>query len=252
MGKTGRALLQAIVMGETDPHKLAYITFGRLKSTREERAEALHGRITDHHRYMIRLHLIQIEAIEAMIADIENQLEEACRPFEQKVRILTTIPGISEVLATTIIAEIGVDMTRFPTAGHLVSWAGLCPRMDESAGKRRSTRIRHGDPWLKTALLQAAWAASHTKCTYLNAQFVRLRFRRGPKKAAVAVAASILTAIYHMLKNNTKYVDPGHDYFDKYRPQKTVKRLLGRLRQLGVEIDRSALVIPPVTPPLVS
>ena len=150
---------------------------------------------------------------------------------------MTTIPGINELSACVILAEIGCDMGRFPTAGHLISWAGLCPKNDESAGKRRSTRMRKGAPWLKTTLVQCAWAAARKKASYLQAQFHRLRARRGAKKAIGAVAASILTAAYHMLKNGTLYQDLGPDHFDKRAQAKHVHRLIDRLRNLGFAVQ---------------
>ena len=142
--------------------------------------------MTDHHRFLLRLHLSQIESLEALIADLDTRIEEALDPFRAHVERLTSAPGISTTVASVILAEIGADMSRFPTAGHLISWAGLCPRMDESAGKRRSTRLRKGASWLKTVLVQAAWAAARKKDGYLRAQFLRLRSRRGPKKGVVA------------------------------------------------------------------
>jgi transposase len=153
---------------------------------------------------------------------------------------LTTIPGVSDVVAQTIVAEIGVDMTRFPTVGHLISWAGLCPRMDESAGKRRSTRVRHGAPWLKTTLVQAAWAGKRAHHTYLQAQFHRLSARRGPKKAIVAVAASTLTAVYFILRDGTEYHDLGGEYFDQRQKTRTVRRLTKRLEALGYDVQIKA------------
>ena len=176
--------------------------------------EALRGRIMKHHRFLLRLHLQQIDAIDTAVAEIDREVNERIEPFRITVELLTTIPGIGELAARIIAAEIGNDMSRFATAAHLVSWAGLCPRNDESAGKRRSTRMRHGAPWLKTTLIQCSWAAARKKGSYIHAQFHRIRSRRGAKKAIGAVAASILTAIYHMLKNGTCYQDLGPDHFD--------------------------------------
>jgi transposase len=198
--------------------------------------------VTDHHRFMIGLHLRQVEALEAGIAQLERQIERLLRPFRDRVERLTTIPGVSHIVAQVLVAEIGLDMTRFPTAGHLVSWAGLCPRMDESAGKRRSTRLRHGTPWLKTTLVTAGWGAAASRDTYLRAQFVRLKTRRGPKKAVVAVAASILTAAYHILRDGAEYRDLGADYFDRRNRSGVVRRLSRRIESLGyhVEVHRVA------------
>jgi transposase len=147
------------------------------------------------------------------------------------------MPGVSDVVAQVIVAEIGTDMNRFPTAGHLVSWAGLCPRLQESAGKRRSTRTRHGAPWLKTVMVQAAWAASRKRDSYLKAQFLRLKSRRGPKKAILAVAASMMVAIYHMLRDGVEYQDLGGDHFDRRDRTKIAHRLIRRLEELGMEVN---------------
>jgi len=160
-------------------------------------------------------------------------VERDLDPFRDAVRLLRTIPGVGDLAARAIVAEIGTDMGRFPTAGHLVSWAGLCPRNDESAGKRRSTRLRQGAPWLKTTLVQCAWAASRKKDGYLRAQFQRLRQRRGPKKAVCAVAASILTAAWHMLRDGTLWHDLGPDHFHRRSPEQQAEALARRIAKLG-------------------
>jgi transposase len=193
------------------------------------------------HRFLLRLHLQQIEALEAAIATIDREVEANLASARAAVQLLTTIPGISTLAAQVIVAEIGTDMSRFPTAGHLLSWAGLCPHNDESAGKRRSTRLRHGAPWLKTTLMQCAWAASRKKASYLQAQFHRLRSRRGPKKAICAVAASILTAAYHMLKDGTVYQDLGPDHFDRRSKETQTRRLVRRLADLGYTVEITPL-----------
>ncbi|MCP4382424.1 MAG: IS110 family transposase [Hyphomicrobiales bacterium] len=175
--------------------------------------------------------------LDAAVAEIDREVEDIIEPFRQAVSLLTSIPGISDLSARVILAEIGRDMSRFPTAGHLVSWAGLCPRNDESAGKRRSRRLRKGDPWLKTALVQCAWAASRKKQSYLRAQHHRIRSRGGAKKATCAVAASIITAIYHMLKDGTFYQDLGYDHFDRRTKTAHTKRLVNRLKNLGYSVQ---------------
>ncbi|MCF4129622.1 transposase [Methylobacterium sp. SyP6R] len=164
---------------------------------------------------------------------IDAQVERDLGPFREAVKLPVTIPGISDLTAQVILSEIGPDMSRFPTAGHLISWAGLCPRNDEGAGKRRSTRLRKGAPWLKTALVQAAWAGMRKKASDVRAQFQRLRGRRGPKKAICAVAASLLTAIYHMCKTGTAYVDPGHNHGHKAAPTIRAKALVRQIERLG-------------------
>lgn len=237
LGTSGRAILKALIAGETDPERLLAHTTGRLKAPRERLLEGLRGAATDHHRFMLKLHLRQIDALERGVRQLERQMEKLLRPFRERTQQLVTIPGVSDTVAQVLIAEIGLDMTRFPTAGHLVSWAGLCPRMDESAGKRRSNRTRQGAPWLKTTLVMAAWAATGARNTYLRAQFQRLKTRRGPKKAVVAVAASILTAAYYILRDHVPYQDLGADYFDRRDRTAVVRRLRRRIESLGYRVD---------------
>lgn len=236
LGKSGRAFLAAIIAGETDPERLADHAKGRLKASREEIVEALRGRVTDHHRFTIRMHLDQITALEKSIDEISKRVGERLEPFRDKVRLLTTIPGVSEITAQVIASEMGTDVSRFRSADALVSWAGLCPRSDESAGKRRSTRIRKGAQWLKTVLVQAAWAASRKKNSYLRALYHRLKARRGSMKAIVALAASMLRSVWFMLKRNEEYRDLGEQHFDERARNRTANRLLKRLKDLGVEV----------------
>ena len=240
VGVSGRAILAAIIAGETDPERLADCTTGRLKAGRAEIAAAVHGRVTSHHRFLLKLHLAQIDALSGAVQKLERQVDEVLRPFREAADRLKTMPGVSETVARVLIAEIGVDMTRFPSAGHLVSWAGLCPRLDESAGKRRSTRIRHATPWLKATLIQAAWAATRKNGSYLQAQFRRLKGRRGPKKAIVAVAASMLTAAYFMLRDETDYHDLGGRYLANRDTERVKQHLLRRLQDLGVVVEVKA------------
>lgn len=236
LGKSGRAILAALVAGESDPARLAALAGGRLKASRAELVAALEGRVTAHHRFMLQLHLTQIAALEAAVQELDARLEAALAPFRAVVDRLITIPGVSQVVARVLVAEIGPDLRRFPTAGHLVSWAGLCPRLHESAGKRLSTRVRPGTPWLKTTLVQAAWAAVRTKGSYLQAQFLRLKSRRGPKKAIIAVAASMLTAVYYMLTRAVPYHDLGAAHFERRDHAKLAQRLVRRLRDLGFTV----------------
>jgi transposase len=233
MGVSGRAILQALIDGERDPDRLLAPLRRGVKAPPEKLRAALTGRITERHRFLLRLHLRQVDALDAAIAEIDREVDRELDPFRRAVRLLRTIPGVSDLTAQVIISEIGTDMSRFPTAGHLISWAGLCPRNDESAGKRRSTRLRHGAPWLKTTLVQCAWAASHKKLSCLQAQFHRLRHRRGPKKAICAVAASILTAAYHMLRDGTLYQDLGADHFRRASPEVQATRLARQIAKLG-------------------
>jgi transposase len=241
LGLSGRRMIEALIAGETDPSTLAALAHRRIKATPAELEAALRGRVTKHHRFLLRLHLKQVDAIDAAVDAIDQEVDAQIEPFRTAVQLLITIPGIDELSACIILAEIGHDMSRFPTAGHLISWAGLCPKNDESAGKRRSTRMRKGAPWLKTTLVQCALAAASKKASYLQAQFHRLRARRGGKKAIGAVAASILTAAYHMLKNGTVYEDLGPAHFDKRAQGKQVHRLIDRLRNFGFDVQITPL-----------
>lgn len=243
MGQSGRAVLDALVKGECDPAGLQALVSPRVKAAPEAIRAALTGRIGDHHRFLLGVHLRQYDGLKAAIAEIDAQVERDLGPFREAVKLLVTIPGISDLTAQVILSEIGPDMSRFPTAGHLISWAGLCPRNDESAGKRRSTRLRKGAPWLKTALVQAAWAGVRKKTSYIRAQFQRLRSRRGPKKAICAVAASLLTAIYHMLKTGTAYIDPGPDHGRKGAPTIRAKALARQIERLGFACEIKAVEI---------
>jgi transposase len=237
LGVSGRAVVRALIAGETDPGRLADVTSGRLKASPAQLGEVLQGRVTDHHRFMLRLHLQQIEGLEQAVEGVERRIEDQLTPFRAAIDLLLTMPGLRTTAAAVIVAEIGTDMTVFPTAGHVVSWAGLCPRLDESAGKRRSTRTRPTAPWLKPVLIQAAWAAARKKDSYFGAQFRRITTRRGPKKAIVAVAASMLTAAYHMLRDGVEFQDLGSQHFERQHKAQLAQRLVRRLRGLGVEVE---------------
>lgn len=239
IGKSGRAMLEALIAGETSAEKLADLAKGNLRPKRAELAKALHGRVRHHHRFLLRLHLDQIDATNRSIATVEQEVGSLLEPFRKAVEHLKTMPGVSDTVAQVIVSEIGVDMTRFPTAGHLISWAGLCPRNDESAGKRRSTRVRKGAPWLKTVLVQAAWTTIRTR-GYLRSQFLRLKSRRGPKKAILAVAATMLQAGYFMLRDDVDYRDLGDNYFDRMDKDKAASRLVRRLHDLGYDVALTA------------
>lgn len=236
LGVSGRRILDAIIGGETDPERLAGLRV-RLQCSRAELVEALRGQVRDHHRFLLKQHLRMIVELKQTVEAFDRRIAVSLEPFRAAVGRLTAIPGVSTTTAEIVLAEIGTDMSRFPTVGHLISWAGLCPRLDESAGKRRSSRVRHGAPWLKTVLVQAAWAAARAKETYLRAQFLRLKSRRGPKKAAIAVAASILTATYHMLRDETEYRDLGPDHFNRRDTGRVAERLARRIRDLGYEVQ---------------
>jgi transposase len=239
LGLSSRRILDALIAGQTAPQVLAKLAHNNIKATSTELEASLHGRVTAHHRFMLRLHLDHLKGVAAAIARIDQEVDGNVEPFRVAIEMLSTIPGISSLSAEVIVAEIGTDMSRFPSEAHLISWAGLCPKNDESAGRRRSTRIKKGAPWLKTTLVQCAWAASRTKQSYLQAQYLRLCSRRGAKKAICAVAASILTAAYHMLKNGTLYQDLGANHFDNRAKGKQVLRLVNRLQNLGFAVQIS-------------
>ena len=241
IGVSGRKMIEALIAGERDPAKLASFADRRLKASQQTLRQVLRGRVTAQHRFLLRLHLDQIDAFDAAIARIDREVEASIEPFRTAVEQVSTVPGVKSLAAQTILSEIGIDMSRFPSSGHLISWACICPRSDESAGKRRSTRIRKGSPWLKTTLVQCAWAATRKKGSYLQAQYYRLRARRGPKKAIVAVAASILTAIYHMLKDGTMYQDLGPNHFDAHAKERQKNRFLKRLAELGYAVELTPL-----------
>ena len=233
MGVSGRAILLALIAGESEPDKLLALVQRGVKTPVAKLRAALQGRLTERHRFLLRLHPRQVDAIAAAIAEIDAEVDRDLAPFRAAVRLLRTIPGVSDRTAQVIVSEIGTDMGRFPTAGHLICWAGLCPRNDDSAGKRRCTRLRKAAPWLKTTLVQCAWAATHKKASYLQAQFQRLRCRRGPKKAICAVAASILTAAYHMLRDGTFSQDLGADHFHRASPEAQANGLARQIAKLG-------------------
>jgi len=237
LGKSSRAMLDAIVAGETNPETLAKLAHPRLTVTPENLKAALKGRVTAHHRAMLRIYLAQIDATNRSIQSIVEHVEVALEPFRKAVDLIVTVPGIARDVAAAIVAEVGTDMERFPTEGHLISWAGLCPRSDESAGKRRSTRIREGAPWLKPMLVQASWAAVRVKGTYLRSKFWRLKSRRGPSKAIIAVAASMLGAIFHILKNGEPYKELGENHFAAKSKERILQSCMRRIVHLGYEVE---------------
>jgi transposase len=247
MGRSGRRMIEAMIGGIRDPRKLAALADQRLKASPKQLYDALHGRLTEHHRFLLQLHLGQWDALDATIRDVDREVETRVlsrdtevtadqAKFSDLIDQLVTIPGVSRLSALTILSEIGTDMSRFETSGHLVAWAGMCPGQNESAGKRKRTRLRKGAPWLKTMMVQCAWAAKRKKDSYYKAQFFRLQAKRGPQKAICAVAASLLTAIYHMLKDGTCHQDLGASYFDRRAPHIKVKRLVSQITKLGFEV----------------
>jgi transposase len=238
VGVSGKAMLRALIAGTADPEKLAELANSQIKASRSELVEALRGRVTKHHRFMLATYLEQVERLDDAVDKIDKELEAALTPFRNEIRLLKTIPGVSAISAPIILAEVGPDMSRFPTPQHLASWGRLCPRNDQSAGKLQSTRVRKGSRWLKPALLQVVLNAIRKKPhNYLRAQYYRLKARRGDKKAKVAVAASILNAVYFVLRDKVPYRDLGADYFDRGAPAKTVARLVQRLNALGYDAE---------------
>jgi transposase len=236
-GVSGRAMLRALIEGTASPAEMAQLAKGRLKAKRGSLELALEGRVKPHHRFILQELLSQIESLDATITKFDEQIQAYCRPFEAAVERLDTIPGVARETAEIIVAEIGIDMSRFPTADHLASWAGVAPGNNESAGKRLSGRTTKGNHALQAALTQAAWAASHTKNTYLSAQYRRIAARRGRKRAIVALAHTILVIAYHLIKNEETYRELGGDYFDQRNPQTVAKRLIRRLEKLGYTIS---------------
>lgn len=236
VGASGRAILAGLVAGETDPERLADRLHPRSRGKRAAVVEALQGRLAPHQRFLLGQHLALIDHVEASVAAIEAEITTALGAFRGAVDRLVTIPGVSATTAAVIVAEVGTDMRRFPTAGHLRSWAGLCPRLDESAGRHGSRRTRHGAPWLKPVLVQAAWVAVRAPNSYSHALFHRLARRTGKKRAIVAVAAALLTAIYYMLQRDQDYRDLGPQHLTDADRRRTAARLAQHLRRLGYDV----------------
>jgi len=233
LGVSGRDMLEAIIAGEDDAAKLADQARKRLRHKIPALQTALRGRVTEHHRFQLRLLLDHVTHLEELIGRLGARIEEVTAPFAEAVERLTTIPGVEQRAAETVIAEIGPNMEQFPTADHLASWAGMCPGNNESAGKRKSGRTTKGSRWLRQMLTQAAWAASHTKDTYLAAQYRRLAARRGKKRALVALGHTLLVIMYHLLKNRTTYQELGGDFLERLEPDRLTRQLVKRLEKLG-------------------
>ena len=235
LGVSGRAMLAALVRGETDPTALAGLAKGRLRQKQDQLVAALTGRITPSQRALLGQQLAHVEYLDGAIAELDALIATQMAPFQAEAARLQTSTGIDTRTAEALIAELGVDMAVFPSDRHCASWTGLCPGNNESAGKRKSGKPRKGNKWLRTALVAAAWAASHTR-PYLGTQYHRLARRRGKKKAVVAVAHSILVIAYHILKEGTTYRELGHDYFDKRDTARLQRRLISRLESLGLRV----------------
>ena len=235
-GKSARAMLSALVEGQSDITEIADLALGRLRSKKAELELALQGRFKETHRFIVGELLMQIDSLDESIARFDAQIEKMCLPFEAAVAHLDTIPGVGKTAAQQIVAEIGTDMSVFATSGHLSVWAGVAPGNNQSAGKTLSSRTGQGNTSLKRALIEAAHAAVRVKDTYLSAQYHRLVGRRGKRRAIMAVAHSILVIAYHLIKRDENYKELGGNYFDTRQPAKAVQNLVSRLKQLGYDV----------------
>jgi transposase len=237
LGVSGRQMIQALIDGKQTPEQMADLARRRLREKIPQLREALSGKVTDHHRFMLGQLMEQMRHVESQVESFDSRIEQVMRPLEQTaVGMLDQIPGLDVRAAQNIVAEIGVDMSRFPSAGHLSAWAGLCPGNNRSAGKRKSGKMTEGNRWLKRTLTQCAWAASRTKGSYFQAQYRRLAGKRGKKRAAAAVAHSQLVVAYHMLKNGTAYEDLGSNHFDNLAESQRTGHLVKRLEKLGFRV----------------
>ena len=240
MGVSGRAMIGALVEGQTDPEKLAGLARGKLRKKKAELAEALEGRVKQHQRLILKELMGHIDYLDSAIDRISREVEDHLRPFDEAIERLDEIPGVDRRTIEDVLAEIGTDMSRFPSAAHLASWAGLCPGNRQSGGKRLGGKTTKGSTWLRAALIQASWAAQNKKNCYFRTQYLRLKGRRGPKKAIVAIAHSLLVTFYEMLVHGTPYTDLGSDHFDRVNKQATARRLTKRLQELGYEVHLKA------------
>lgn len=245
LGVSGRAMLEAIVSGQSNPAEMAELARGRMRDKRDLLTKALEGHVQAHHRFVLTELLAEIDNLDETIQRFNEQIAEYCRPFEEAVTLLDTIPGVGREVAEVIVSEVGTDMSRFPTANHLASWAGVAPGNHESAGKRYSGKTTKGNHALAAALNQAAHAAAVTKNTYLSAQYRRLAARRGKKVAIVALEHTLLVIAYQLIQQKEPYRELGGDYFDKRRPEATAKRLVKRLEQLGFSVSLQQLAPAP-------
>ena len=240
VGVSGRAMLEALASGADDPQALAELAKGKLRQKRPELAEALQGLMGSHQRLLLQSQLRHLDFIGQEVSQMDQEVATRMDPFEDAVQRLDEIPGVGRRTAEDVLAEIGVDMSRFPTAGHLASWAHVCPGNHESAGKRKSGATGRGNPWLRAALVEAARAAARTKKSYFSAQYHRLAARRGGRRAALAVAHTILVTIYHLLSRGTEYQDLGVNYFDERHQQYTIRRAVNRIERLGYKVSVEA------------
>jgi transposase len=237
VGVSGRRILHALLEGVTDPQQLAELAKGRLRAKRAQLEQALRGRIHPHQAFLIAELLEHVDYLDDAITRVSQEVAERLRPFEAELARLDTIPGVNRRVAEALLAEIGTDMGRFASARHLASWAGMCPGNNESGGKRLSGQTRHGSPWLRQTLIEAAHAAARCKQGYLAAQYHRLAARRGKKKAVVAVGHTLLVIVYYLLTRQQEYQELGGNYFDERDKQAVTRRLVQRLQKLGYEVS---------------
>jgi transposase len=239
LGKSGRAMLWALIHGERDSEKLARLALGRLRAKTPELKLALEGHFSDHHRFLVKHLLGHLDELDRRIDEISQRIGERLPSTlsEERLRRLDAIPGVNRTTIENVVAEIGADMSQFPDEHHLSSWAGICPGNEESAGKRLRNRTTRKNRWLRRAITEAAWAAGRTKDSYLGAQYRRLAPRRGKKRALIAVGHSLLVIFYHMLKYDVEYHDLGVDYFDKQEPERLKRYLVKRLERLGYQVN---------------
>ncbi len=242
LGVSGRAMLEALIGGEQDAAQMAEYARGRMRGRIADLRQALEGRVTPHHRFLLRQILKHIDGVDQELREVEQRIEMYLQPYAEASQLLQTIPGIGTAAAAAIISEIGVDMSRFPSAKHLASWAGVCPGNNQSGGKRLPTGTTGGNRWLRAILAEAVWVISRTKGTYLAAQFQRLMRRRGKYKAVIAVAHTLLVIIYHMLQDHVPYADLGPDYFDRLDKARVERHHVRRLEQLGYMVTLSPAV----------
>jgi transposase len=241
MGVSGRAILNALLSGQTDTEQLAELAKGRLRKKIPQLKQALTGRFRQHHRFMLTEQLSHIDYLDEAIERLNGEVAERLRPFDSELQLLDTIPGINQRIAENLAAEVGLDMSRFPSGAHLASWAAMCPGHNESAGKRRSGKTRKGDGWLRLTLIEAAQGAARTKDTYLSSQYHRLAGRRGKKRALVAVGHSLLVIAYYVLKRGQAYSDLGSNYFEQMHRERLERNLVRRLEKLGYQVSLRTL-----------
>ncbi len=237
MGNSGKDTTRTIIEGRQDNSEIAELARSKLRSKIPELRLSLEGHVPDHHRFMLDKLMDQLDYLDRQINEFSQRIEEMSRPFAKGIEEVARLPGFQKAASENVIAEIGCDMGQFPSVDHLNSWAGMCPGSNETAAKRKGGKTTKGSKWLRAALVQAAWAASRKKGSYFYAQYRRLAGRRGKKRAIVAVAHSLLTIIYYVLKDHIEYEDLGHDYFDKLNSKRLVPYLVKRLKNMGYEVN---------------